>query len=70
VSLTRGRGDTVTRGKGINVYRTRRFARVRHMQGRREEETAGVYADIRRGFSPTENAAYLFQRSGVEAKDK
>ena len=40
-NLTRRHGDTVTRGKGINVHRTGRFARVRHMEGRREEVTGG-----------------------------
>jgi hypothetical protein len=35
------------------------------MQGRREEATGGVYADIRRGLPMTENAA-LRQAQGPE----
>jgi hypothetical protein len=55
-------GTADVRKRGINVYMTGRFARVRHMQGRREEETGGVYADIRRGLPTTENAARLFSK--------
>jgi hypothetical protein len=53
VKLAARENGTVERGKAPE-----RLLRVRQMQGRKEEETGGVYdADIRRGLPTTENVA-------------